>query len=198
MKVSREQMAQNRSRILTEAGRLFREKGFDAVSVAEVMKAAGLTHGGFYGHFASKDDLIAQTVAHTTTAPDGGHGFAAFADGYLSQRHRDASGQGCPTAALASELRHQSSDARAAMSEGITRQLARLAVAIDRDAAQGLDPATLRRRAIGSWSAMVGAMIMARAVDDPALSAELLAETRKWLADQGAANPTDPTEPNSP
>ena len=64
MKVSREQMKANRERILTEAGRLFRAKGFDAVGVAEVMQAAGLTHGGFYGHFSSKDDLIAQTVGH--------------------------------------------------------------------------------------------------------------------------------------
>ena len=60
MKVSREQMAGNRRRILDAASRLFRDKGFDAVSVAEVMKAAGLTHGGFYGHFSSKDDLIAE------------------------------------------------------------------------------------------------------------------------------------------
>lgn len=71
MKVSREQMAENRRRILDAASRLFREKGFDAVSVAEVMKAAGLTHGGFYGHFSSKDDLIAQTLAHALGSPLG-------------------------------------------------------------------------------------------------------------------------------
>jgi TetR/AcrR family transcriptional repressor of nem operon len=63
MRVTREQMAENRRKILESAGKLFRAKGFDAVTVAEVMQAAGLTHGGFYGHFKSKDDLIAETLA---------------------------------------------------------------------------------------------------------------------------------------
>ncbi|TKB51841.1 MAG: helix-turn-helix transcriptional regulator, partial [Mesorhizobium sp.] len=84
MKVSREQMAENRRRILEVASRLFRDKGFDAVSVAEVMKAAGLTHGGFYGHFNSKDDLIAQTLAHVLAADTGGgRGLRAYVDDYL-------------------------------------------------------------------------------------------------------------------
>ena len=63
MKVSREQVAENRRMILDAAGRLFRERGFEAVTVAEIMQAAGLTHGGFYGYFTSKDDLIAQALA---------------------------------------------------------------------------------------------------------------------------------------
>ncbi|MBS1181573.1 MAG: transcriptional regulator [Proteobacteria bacterium] len=71
MKVSREQMAENRVRILDATSRLFREKGFEAVTVADVMKAAGLTHGGFYGHFASKDDLVAQSLAHSLKASTG-------------------------------------------------------------------------------------------------------------------------------
>lgn len=181
MKVSREKMAENRGRILTEAAVLFRDKGFDAVSVAEVMKAAGLTHGGFYGHFASKDDLIAQTVAHVTTGSDGERGFAAFAESYLSPRHRDAGGQGCPTAALASGLRHQSTEARQAMAAGIEDQLSRLAAAIQRDSTTEIATADLRRKAIGSWSAMVGAMIMARAVEDPGLADELLTGTLDWI-----------------
>src|SRR5712692_11897403 len=64
MKVSRKQVAKNRQRILEVAGKLFREKGFDGVSVADIMKSAGLTHGAFYGHFASKDDLAAQACAN--------------------------------------------------------------------------------------------------------------------------------------
>ena len=68
MKVSREQVAENRRRILDAASRLFRGNGFEAVTVAEVMKAAGLTHGGFYGYFKSKDDLIAETLAHALAA----------------------------------------------------------------------------------------------------------------------------------
>src|SRR5262245_19371914 len=63
MKVTREQVAENRQKILEAASRLFRDRGYDGVTVAEVMGAAGLTHGGFYGHFASKDELIAETLA---------------------------------------------------------------------------------------------------------------------------------------
>ena len=100
MKVSRARMAQNRETILAEAGRLFREKGFDAVSIAEVMKAAGLTHGAFYGHFGSKDDLIAETVAHATcTGDDCSRGFADYLADYLSPKHRDGADAGCATAA---------------------------------------------------------------------------------------------------
>ncbi|MDZ4313094.1 MAG: helix-turn-helix domain-containing protein [Cypionkella sp.] len=179
-------MAESRLRILTEAARLFRERGFDAVSVSEVMKAAGLTHGGFYGHFASKGELIAETVGHVTKGNEDSLGFMAFADIYLSPLHRDASGQGCPMAALASDLRHQSSEARGALAEGLELQLARVAAAMQRDSTEEIPSADLRRRAIGSWSAMVGAMIIARAVNDSALSAELLTATRDWIGELGA------------
>src|SRR5438552_11909117 len=116
MKVSREQMAENRHRILDAASRLFREKGFDAVSVAEVMKAAGLTHGGFYGHFGSKDDLVAQTLAHVLAPDAGGAGdLRAYLDAYLSPGHRDNAADGCPTAGLAADIRRQTAAARLAM-----------------------------------------------------------------------------------
>jgi TetR/AcrR family transcriptional regulator, transcriptional repressor for nem operon len=69
MKVTREQVAENRQRILEVAGKLFREKGFDGVSVADIMKSAGLTHGAFYGHFASKDELAAQACAKLSPRP---------------------------------------------------------------------------------------------------------------------------------
>jgi len=177
MKVSREQMAENRSRILTEAARLFRDKGFEAVSVAEVMKAAGLTHGGFYGHFASKDDLIAQTVAHALTRQDAGGGAEAFLAAYLSPAHRDAPATGCPTAAFASDARRQTPEARAAMAAGTAAQIARLAAALE---SQGVGDA--RGAAIGCWSAAVGALILARAVGDEALSDEILDRTRGWIA----------------
>ena len=66
MKVSREQAAQNRERILDAAAQLFRERGFEGIGVADLMKEAGLTHGGFYGHFSSKEDLIAQACSRLT------------------------------------------------------------------------------------------------------------------------------------
>lgn len=180
MKVSRDQMQANRLRILDAAGRLFREKGFDAVSVAEVMKAAGLTHGGFYGHFESKDDLIAQTVARLFTSEKGEGGtLAAYLDAYLAPHHRDSVGQGCPTAALVADVRRQTPAARAAMTEGFRSQIDRVATAIS----GGAEPQA-RREAVGTWAAMVGALVLARAIEDPALSEEILAETRAWLAER--------------
>ena len=178
MKVSREQMAKNRLRILDAASQLFRGRGFDAVSVAEVMKAAGLTHGGFYGHFSSKDDLVAQTLAHALaidTVGDGG--LNAYAKDYLSPGHRDNAAGGCPTAGLAAAIRHQSPAALSAMAEGLSAQIDRLSKSLPE-----LDVANRRRAAIGSWAAMVGAVILARAVDDPKLSEEVLEQTRAWIA----------------
>lgn len=177
MRVSREQMGENRRRILDAAGRLFREKGFDAVSVAEVMNAAGLTHGGFYGHFNSKDDLVAQTLAHVLSAGAGGEAdLRAYLDAYLSPNHRDNAADGCPTAGLAADIRHQTAAARAAMTEGFRSQIDRIDEALSR-----VSPADRRRAAIGTWAAMVGAMILARAIDDPALSDEVLEQTRAWI-----------------
>lgn len=177
MKVSREQMAENRRRILNSASRLFRDRGFDAVSVAEVMKAAGLTHGGFYGHFSSKDDLIAQTLAHVLAGDVAGKGdLRTFVDSYLSPRHRDNAAGGCPTAGLAADIRHQTPAARSAMTEGLRSQIDRVGKALPE-----LNAADRRRAAIGSWAAMVGAVILARAIDDPELSDEVLEETRAWI-----------------
>jgi TetR/AcrR family transcriptional repressor of nem operon len=179
MKVSREQMAENRRRILDVASRLFRDKGFDAVSVAEVMKAAGLTHGGFYGHFNSKDDLVAQTLIHALAADTvGGGDFRAYVSSYLSPRHRDNAAGGCPTAGLAAAIRHQTPAARSVMTEGLRAQIARIEMALPE---QEQEPAVQRRTAIGSWAAMVGAVILARAIDDPGLSDEILEQTRAWI-----------------
>lgn len=183
MKVSREQMAENRQRILAEAARLFQDKGFEQVSVAEVMQAAGLTHGGFYGHFKAKSDLIAQTMAQAL-AKDwvAKAGFDGFLAAYLSPAHRDGAALGCPTAALASEIRHQPAEARAAMAAGLRAQIARISAALTDQGAR--DP---RRAAIGAWSAMVGAMIIARSIDDPALSDEILQQTRDWILESQQA-----------
>jgi TetR/AcrR family transcriptional regulator, transcriptional repressor for nem operon len=177
MKVSREQMAENRRRILVAASRLFRDKGFDAVSVAEIMKAAGLTHGGFYGHFTSKDDLIAQTLSHVLAGDAGGGGdLRSYLDAYLSPRHRDNAAGGCPTAGLAAAIRHQTPAARSAMTEGLRSQVDRIGKALPQ-----VGPTDRRRAAIGSWAAMVAAVILARATDDPTLSDEILEQTRAWI-----------------
>lgn len=177
MKVSRQQRAEHRRQILDAAGRLFRSKGFEAVTVAEVMHAAGLTHGGFYRHFGSKDDLVAETLAHVLHRdPDPEFDLPAFVDRYLSPRHREATATGCPVAGLASDTRHQTSPARAALAAGLQAQLDRMSTAIP-----GPDAVVRRRAAIGIWSAMVGAVILARAIEDRTLSDAVLAETRAWI-----------------
>lgn len=177
MKVSREQVAENRRKILEAAGKLFRAKGFEAVTVADVMKAASLTHGAFYGHFSSKDDLIAQTLAHIVLAglpakPD----LVRYAASYLSASHRDDIAGGCPTAGLAGETIRLTPEARAAMTTGLREHIERFS-----RTAPGATAAERRRAAIGSWAAMVGAVILARMSDDPRLSDELLTQTRQWI-----------------
>ena len=191
MRVSRKQVAENRRRILEAAGRLFRAKGFEAVTVAEVMRAAGLTHGGFYGHFGSKDDLIAQTLAYALLAGEDRQrsraevDLARYAAGYLSPRHRDDLAGGCPTAGLGAETIRQSPEARAAMTAGLRRRIELLS-----EGAPGASAAEKRRVAIGSWAAMVGAVILARLSDDPQLSDEVLEQTRAWIDDKGVTRTT--------
>jgi TetR/AcrR family transcriptional regulator, transcriptional repressor for nem operon len=181
MKVSREKVAENRRAIVEAAGRLFRQRGFDAVTVADVMKAAGLTHGAFYGYFASKEELVAAALAAAMASTAAAPGDpTAYAAGYLSRAHRDDRAAGCPFAALAAETVRQPAEARAAMTAGLKRQIERLSAG-----APDVDAAERRRAAIGGWAAMVGAMILARVSDDPALSDEVLAETRAWIASHG-------------
>ena|ERR1700722_3665629 len=187
MKVSREQVAENRRTILEAASRLFRERGYGSVTVAEIMKAAGLTHGGFYGYFASKDELIAGALVDVLSKrPEPTGDLADYAAGYLSAAHRDNRAGGCPTAALAAETIRLAGEPRTEMTAGVKQQIARLS-----RIAPGETDVQKRQAAIGIWAAMVGAMILARVSDDAALSAEILAQTRNWLAaraiDQGGA-----------
>ena len=159
--------------------------------MAEVMQAAGLTHGGFYGHFKSKDDLIAQTLAHALLAGEDRQrsraevDLARYAAGYLSPRHRDDLAGGCPTAGLGAETIRQSPEARAAMTAGLRRRIELLS-----EGAPGASAAEKRRAAIGSWAAMVGAVILARLSDDPRLSDEVLEQTRAWIDDKGVTRTT--------
>jgi TetR/AcrR family transcriptional repressor of nem operon len=178
MRVSREQVTENRRTIVEVAGRLFRERGFEAVTVAEIMQEAGLTHGGFYGYFSSKDELIAEALAEALTQIRSGplDDLSTYAAEYLSRSHRDDLACGCPTAALAAETIRQPSSARTEMTTGIEEQIERLT-----RVAPGRNSALKRRTAIGTWAAMVGAMILARASDDRALSDEVLDQTRAWL-----------------
>jgi TetR/AcrR family transcriptional regulator, transcriptional repressor for nem operon len=180
MKVSREQVSEHRAQILAAAARLFRLRGFDGVTVADVMKDAGLTHGAFYGHFSSKDALVAEAVGQALTPAAGDakapKSVAAYADGYLSRRHRDDRGSSCPFSCLGTEAARGSADLRRTMTESVRRQIDRFSAGTKGETAR-----EKRRAAIAAWSAMVGAMVLARVVDDDRLSREILTETRASL-----------------
>jgi TetR/AcrR family transcriptional repressor of nem operon len=169
MKVSREQVAEHRTRILAAAARLFRLRGFDAVTVAEVMKDAGLTHGAFYGYFPSKEALVPDEAKPRRPAAD-------FADGYLSVRHRDNRATSCLFSSLGTEAARGSAELRHGMTEGVRRRIDHLSVE-----AKGDRPREKRRAAIAAWSAMIGAMVLASLVDDEKLSKEILSATRASL-----------------
>src|SRR6202795_2565052 len=180
MKVSREQVAEHRTRILAAAARLFRLRGFDEVTVADVMKDAGLTHGAFYGYFPSKEALIAEAIGQALPpAPDKAkprRPAAEFADGYLSVKHRDNLAKACLFSSLGTEAARGSADLRHRMTEAIRRRIDHLGAEAEGDTAD-----EKRRAAIAAWSAMVGAMVLARLVDDDRLSKEILKETRVAL-----------------
>ena len=180
MKVSRKQVQQNRERILDAAARLFRERGVDGVSVAEIMQAADLTHGGFYGHFASKAALAQEALLQKRSATwrkraDAG-GIRDYADAYLSTQHRDDPGNGCPVAGLSSEAARAAPEVRATLSTTIRREIERLGAA-----SAGTTAVQRRRAAIASYAAMVGAVVLARIIDDEEFSEEILTATRKSI-----------------
>jgi TetR/AcrR family transcriptional repressor of nem operon len=186
MRVSREKAALNRERIIDAAGALFRAKGFDGIGVADIMKAADLTHGGFYGHFASKDDLVAQASQRAmgraavnwervaAEAPD--KPYAALLKHYLSPRHRDDPGKGCVFAALAADAARSNKSVRNAFAKGLQPLIEILTEAVP-----GRSKAARRRKALATMSAFVGALTLARAVDDAALSDDILEAARREL-----------------
>jgi TetR/AcrR family transcriptional regulator, transcriptional repressor for nem operon len=180
MKVSREQVAENRRRILDAAAQLFRERGFENVTVAEVMNAAGLTHGGFYGHFDSKEALIDAAMAHELSTRRSGRASmenpSRYADSYLSRQHRDNIRSGCPFSALGTEVARASSAVRHTMTESLRRWID----AYTPDS-QGSSAQERRRNAIAAVSSMVGAMVLARIANDERLSDEILAAARASL-----------------
>jgi TetR/AcrR family transcriptional repressor of nem operon len=167
-----EETAAKHERIVKEASRLFRERGFDNVSVGEVMKAAGLTHGAFYAHFNSKEELQAAAVAYGQKVSLGRlqrskKSRESYADRYLSRRHRDNPGDGCTMAALAQAVARSTPELKTAFEQGLENILS----------AEGGD----RKEAIFQVAAMIGGVVLARAVNDPQLSDEILRSVRQTL-----------------
>ena len=197
MRVSREKAAEHRDRIIDAAGALFRAKGFGGIGVADIMKAADLTHGGFYGHFASKDDLVAQasrrSMARAATnwtklveaAPD--NPYAALLEHYLSPKHRDDPGKGCAFAALGNDAARSGKVVRKAFAEGLAPLIDILAQSIPGKSTAGKSTpdkskAARRRKAVAAMAPLVGALTMARAVEGTPLSDEMLEAAHRELA----------------
>ena len=177
MRVSREKAAENRERIVETASRMFREGGLVGVGVDAIMNAAGLTHGGFYGHFESKENLVAEAVMRALERSVEGQGrytnLSDLVSEYLSERHRADRANGCALAALGADMVRQGKGVRRGLTVYVRQQLDRFA----RLLANGTQ-ASRRKRAITTLAGMVGALTLARAVDDPALSREILAVAR--------------------
>ena len=179
MKVSKEKMAEHREQILVAAANRFREHGFDGISVADLMREVGLTHGGFYGHFSSKEELVAlaslramsETVTKYQKVIDEATGdpLEAVAKHYLSLRHHDHPETGCVLAALGSELARQPASIRDAVTEGEQEFLTLLARIVP-----GRTKAARKKTAIAALATMIGGMVLARTVSDSELRQTIL------------------------
>ena len=200
-RASRAVAESHRREILAAAARLIRERGPEQVSVPEFMAAAGLTHGGFYRHFASKDDLVGQAVASAFAtrqavldelvddAPD--DEWATFLDYYLSERHRDHPAEGCAAVALAPTAGRGDSDAvRAAYTDGVRAMTAGLQRLRHHDPEHEQDPEHQQdpeheqdpsAEALADLATLVGALALSRACDDPDLSRNILTAARERL-----------------
>jgi len=192
MRVSKEQAAQNRLKILTAATRLFRERGIRATGVDAITEDAGLTHGAVYSQFGSKEAIAAEAMREALAGSRriwqrllerNGRGkvFPAIVAGYLSQDHRDSAGRGCLVAALGSEIAKQPKGVRDAFTAELDEGLEILAGLMPRGRdARGYDAA------IAAFASMAGGLILARAVSDERLSNRILEATAKQVIRRGA------------
>ena len=188
MKKSKLEAAETRRKIVKTAAAEFRQNGINGTGLSDLMAAAGLTHGGFYRHFESKDQLIAEacaaaieSVTETTWAPlllqSKRNALEAIVADYLSEDHRDDQREGCPFAALGSELARSDENVRAAATQGLLKLVDIIAKQFP-----GLRPDIAKRRALVTLSTMVGAVTLARMVTDSKLSTALLRESAKHVA----------------
>src|SRR5580704_3134488 len=175
MRYPAKETAARHERIVKEASRLFRERGFENVTVGEVMKAAGLTHGAFYAHFDSKEELKAAAVVYGQKISLGRmqrsnskKSKGSFADRYLSRWHRDNPGDGCTMAALEQEVARSTPELKAAFERGFEEILSE----------QSGD----RKEAIFRVAAMIGGVVLARAVQNARISDEILESVRQRVS----------------
>ncbi len=201
MRVSREQAARNRERIIEQAALLFREHGIDGIGVADLMQSAGLTHGGFYAHFASREALVVEAFVYAmdrsivawrkkTEAMPPAERFAAVVEGYLSVAHRDDPGRGCALPALAAEIGRESLRTRRAFAAKFEEMVEMLAAQISDASAEAA-----REQATAALATMVGTLILARVGGSGKLSDDILAAGRNALLSKAAPLKVRPKRP---
>jgi TetR/AcrR family transcriptional repressor of nem operon len=187
MKKSKLEAAETRRRIVKTAAAEFRRNGIHATGLSDVMAAAGLTHGGFYRHFGSKDQLVAEACAAAMASAGeptaasacygvGNDGLEAILTRYLCTDHRDNPSEGCVFAALGTELARSDDKTRAEATAGFLKLVDAVAGQYRRT-----NPKAAKARALVAVSATIGAVIVSRIVTDPELSAAILQQTKKHL-----------------
>jgi TetR/AcrR family transcriptional repressor of nem operon len=199
MRVSKAQAQANREHIVETASVLFRERGFDGVGVADLMAAAGFTHGGFYKHFGSKADLMAEAAANSLSqslTDTGELDVPEFINVYVSRDHRDARGNGCTMAALCGDAARQSAELKATFASGVESTLA----ALEKKYKAGQDAAQegVRAKMIDILAHAIGAVMLSRACpDDSALADEILEVCRAQILASLPLPPVSEPQENS-
>ncbi len=198
-RISQEQKDRNRGKIVTAAGERFRARGIDAVGIDDLMSSAGMTHGGFYNHFASKEDLALEVLHQGFTDSLGevdrmasenqdspAAALNAIINSYLTTFHRDHPEAGCASAALVLDAARHGEKAQREYGRGLDGYLSAitdLLLSAAEQSGDALEPEHAREAAIAMFSQMVGALVISRAVAaaDPKLSDEVIASTRQAL-----------------
>ena len=187
MRKSKQEAAATRQRIVKAAAAAFRKNGIASTGLSDLMADAGLTHGGFYRHFDSKDQIVAEactaaaeTLVEQLAAAASGkppqRGLTTIVENYLSAAHRDDPADGCPLAALGSEMARGDERTRAAATQALLKLVGVIAAQFGETR-----PDVARRRALSVAATMIGALTMSRVVTDSELSAGILQEAGKQL-----------------
>jgi TetR/AcrR family transcriptional repressor of nem operon len=183
MRVSKEKAAENRERILEAASRLIRERGISGAGVDALTEAAGMTHGSLYSQFGSKERLVEEALGYAIAASGKTTAGAATLDryvaNYLSSDHRGGSGKGCALAALVCEMPRQGGGVRERFTTGLRGMIRQVSSRMD----AGLKQRQRDEKALATVASLVGALVLARAVNDRKLSDDILRATKSRLDD---------------
>lgn len=192
---SQAEKAESRERILSITAQKIRESGFDSISVAEIMKLANLTHGGFYGHFKSKDELIAaaleramrdgEALSAVKTKTKGRGTVKMMLNSYLSPAHRDEMGSGCALSALAGDIARSDEGVKAVVANQLERYFGSMSEAIGD--VEGAD-----QFAVSAWSTMIGAVMLSRIFSSDPRSDQILAQARASILELAALYQSQP------